>query len=496
MNRTTAAGANVVLFWFATAALGLVVIGLWQNHYTGDLALRYWAKLLAVLDSTGIRLENLGALYPHGRFYALAPFHYLGPLDSPGAPYLVSALVAAGLIVLWNHHLRRAGHPASFRAVLIGLALVHPALLWNATNGALGTISLLFFYLLYMAALRMVQHRDIHSFIMLGVVLALFFFVDEVTFYLFVALVPLLALMVPRQILVSAPLSAYVILATPLMVVILGWLYFNWVFYGTPLAFLSEPHSGFLGARQDVEHIRWLRTYGGEWVAPGAVAAVLTAAAYPVLFLLLGRAARHPAHFSAAIVLLLHPVVAVALATYDYFLSHPMEIVALVVAGVMAELTMLDSRRPHVRWAAIGLLSAGVVGGWYGFLHDATPAMQRWASALVAPVSAGPHSGDAALGRWLNRNRGVTLMDEGTAYRVIAARGDAEGLVLPFSDSFKIELRRGRPGLDMVVVPDPGTARGRRDAINQRWPELYKAGIPGYSLVYDDDGWRVWRRSA
>lgn len=495
MNRQSHIGANLALFWLLTAAFSAVVVWSLRNNFVSDPALRYWAKLVAVLDGAGFRLENFGALYPHGTFYPLIPFHFLGPLDSAAAPHLVSLLFAAGLLVLWNHHLRQAGHTPLYRAALMGLVALHPAFLWGATSGSLGSLSLLFFYLLYVAALRMVTRKDIHSYILLGVVLALFFFVDEVMVYLFLALLPLLALLVQRAILVSAPASVYVILGTPLVVVILGWLYFNWIFFGSPLAFLGDPRSEFLGGRHLVEETRWLRSFGGTWLVPGAIATVLTLVSYPVIALLLGATMRQPARFSAAVVLLMHPIIAVALATYDYFLRHPLEIVSLVVAGVMAELIWMDSRSRNNRWAVTLLLGLGVVGGWGSFLYQATPPMRQWVAAIAGTAESPEHLGDIALGRWLADHRALTLLDDRTGFRAIAARGDARGLILPFSDQFKIELRRDRPTAEMVAVPDPQSAIGGQDAINRRWPDFYGDGMRGYRLEYDYDGWHVWIRA-
>jgi hypothetical protein len=38
---------------------------------------------------------------------------------------------------------------------------------------------------------------------------------------------------------------------------------------------------------------------------------------------------------------------------------------------------------------------------------------------------------------------------------------------------------------------------GRRDgdAVHEIFPYLYKNGMPGYALVYDKSGWRVYQKS-
>lgn len=493
MKFSVPAKENFLLAASAMVLLGLLNIWLWGNNYVSDDALQLWSRMLGVFDNDSVHIEFLGYLYPHGLFYTLVPLHYLGPLDTLGSAYLVTAMFGVLLLLLWNKDLRDAGHHGGFRLTVILLLAVHPSFLWHATNGALGSISLLLFYFLYVSVLKVTREQDIHSFILVGIVLAVFYFASALTIYLFIALVPLLALMVPRQILIRAPLSAYVILAVPLLVVVGAWLYFNWVFYGSPLAFMHDPSSGFMGGRQYIEEIRWLRDYGGKLLSPAVVGLLLVFAAYPIIFRLLGQIRKGEAHFRAALVLFLHPVMAGALATFDYYLVHPMQVISLVIAGVMAEMTVYQSGTRYSRRLAVGFLALGLAGGWGAYLYSPTPQMQRWESALLAPVPPEDIRADMALGTWLAGQPHQTLISETSGYKAIVARGHARDLVLSFTDQFKIQLRRGTPTIKQIAVPSPESEMGRRDPINQRWPKIYERGPEGYHLVYDYQGWRVWR---
>lgn len=472
----------------------LVLLWLWQNYYFSDETIRIWSKLIGVLDSQELKLENFGLIYPHATYFILTPFHYLGSFDSPLSSYFVTVLFASGLIVLWNRHLRLAGHEATFRSMMILLIVLHPAVLWSATSGTLASISLICFYLLYISTIKMIYKQDIHAFMTIGVVLAVFYFVDEVTLYLFIALIPLLVMIVPRVILINAPASAYVILATPLLVVVLGWMYFNWIFYGSALAFVNDPNSGFLGGRHHILDSQWLRTMGGSWAMPLVYAVFMLIICHPVILLLLAQIQTSSQHFNAAIVLLLHPIVAIGFATYDFFLSHPLEIIFLVIAGVMAELTIIDARKRKMKWMILGALFLGMTGSWLLFLWQPTPSMQQWTTALAGVSQPDSHKGDRSLGKWLQNHDYETLIDDRSAFRVMVAQGNARNLIMPFEDQFKIELRRTSPTAPQIAIPDPNSQNGRRDRINNRWPELFDRGTDQYKLVYDHQGWRVWRR--
>lgn len=75
------------------------------------------------------------------------------------------------------------------------------------------------------------------------------------------------------------------------------------------------------------------------------------------------------------------------------------------------------------------------------------------------------------------------------------ARGDAADLVLPYADAFKFALRRGELSIAQIVVAEPRSGAGARDAVTRRVGKLYEEGMPGYELVFDQRPWRVYRRT-
>ncbi len=495
----TAAGAGDArdLALFGLAALGLGALSLWLlgHGWGSEIGMRRWAQVLGVLDADGLRIENLGLIYPHLPYYLLMPFYYVPGLRAPAAPYLVSALLTALLLVLWYRRLLPAGFTRRQRLVLLVLVTIQPALLWSGTNGGQAALSVLLFYLLYRSCLRMIYEQDVRSFIALGIVLGVYFFADAVTFFLFIALLPLITLIAPRRILMESPLSVYVIVTTPLAVAVGSWIYLNWIFHGDALGFLSDPRSGWLGGWSEAPGSAWLRTYGGDWLRPIGAGLVLMAASFPAVIFLLLSASRYGPHLRAALVLFLHPVIAMGFATERFYLVSPMEILVLILGGIMAELTQVKAGHHKAFPTLAAFLLVGALSGWMVFAASDEPGAGRWLGALRGQTQAPAAAGDLALGRWLAASRLTTLLDDRTGYRVIIARGDARDLALPFSDTFKLQLRRGHPDVPQIAVPDPSSRRGREDRINQRFPRLYAHGLPGYRRVYDRDGWRVYRHA-
>ncbi|MDX8376523.1 MAG: hypothetical protein R8L53_00700 [Mariprofundales bacterium] len=484
------------LFALITIIFSLLLYWLFTNGYINDMATLRWSKVLAVYAEDEFRMEHLSLLYPHFPLYILIPFYFLPGLAEAAAPYITSILFAVILIVLWNKQLQKAGYHYSQRLLFTLLISIHPIMLWTATNGSHMTLSMLMFFLLYLAAQRIITEHSLQAYMVLGMVLAFYFYIDAMALFLFIALLPMLAIVTPKKLLFESPVSVYIITSIPFIFVVLSWSYMNWIFHGDAWFFLSEPRSAFLGDFQDIQHLSWLAEYGGEFFAPMFVFLGYMLLCYPIILYVLYKTRNNPARLRASFVMFLHPSLALAFATSEYFLGHPAIIMILIQAGVMAEMTLIP---PHTRMANAMLvlfLALSVAGGWWWFAHYPSKDMDNWFTAVQGEqVEVSESLGDLRLGRWLDKNRLPTLMDHDSAYRVLVARGDADGMVLPFSSRFKLALRNRELAIEQVAIPDPSQGlRGTRDRINRSSPQLYDNGMFGYKLAYDRDGWRVYQR--
>lgn len=484
--------SSVAVFAMIAGGFGVISAWLLQNNYANDASLYNWATVQAILDAESLRMENLGFERPHGPILALAPLHLIPGMQA-FSPYVLSVLTSALLLTLWHRHLAQHGFSLTKRVLLLALMAMHPAVLWSATSGGGGAIALLLFYLLYRSCLRMIYEQDIRSFIALGLVLAGFAYFNVVSIYLFVALLPLLLFIVPIPLLRESPFSVYIIIGMPLLIVVVSWIYFNWIFLGEPWAFLDADDSEFLGARARAETLPWLMDFGGEFAKPLVIGLAYALVGYPVLLYLLWRSQREGRQLRISLVLMYHPVISIAIATFTYFLASPLQITTLMIAGVMAEVTRQECLKYRCWGALLVLLVIGLGSSWYMYLKDDYSHLDSWSIALNSPQQHS-YAGDVAVGKWLSENRMPTLIDLRSGYRAIVARGDAKGLLLPTSHMYRLAMRSERPMVEQIAVPDPVTTQGKRDEINVRFPSLYESGLTDYKLVYNRDGWRVYRR--
>lgn len=500
---------TALVFMLALAALGIAAWWPVYHNYVSELAIDHWSKIISAFAGDRFRLEDIRLLYPHLSNLPLVMFYSSSGLIKFAAPYLISCVFGAGLLTLWNHHLRAKNYALSDRAILMSLVATHPYFLWGVCGGLLGGMSLLMFYLLYLSSVRLIKEADARSFIMLGVVFGVFFFVDEKTLFIFVAFLPLLPMIAPRNMLNASPSSVYLIIAMPLVLSIVAWVvYLSFVLDEGAWHYMSSPGESFRGAWHQVSGIDWLRDFGGSFLQSLLGCVIVGLVSYPVVAWLVWRARRHVKLLRDIEALLVHLSAAAALATVTYFLAHPADMLYLTAAGVMAAIVLLPR---EVRWYRRGLfliLLASSVGGWISLSWKPNVEMQRWTRAMTGETLPEYFPGDVALGRWLDKNRMPTMVDEHSAYRALVTRGDSEGLMLSFTQDFKKMLQKDVPTVEQIVLRDPQYINGDRtsygsevfsqrlpDGVTQRYRDMYSQGMAGYHLVYDHDHWRVYRRS-
>lgn len=478
----------------AMLILSIITIWLLSNGFMYYDATMRWSTVLGALGADHIVLENLSFLLPHLPLYLLIPFYYMG-LDSGAAPYVLSVLAVSGLLWIWSRDIKEV-EISNRRMVILGvLLLLHPGLLWAATSGGHIALSMVAFYLLYRASQHIITDHDLHSYIMLALVFVFYFFIDTTAIFIFVALIPLLMVIAPARTIMVSPMGLYLIVGTPFAFAVATWAYLNWVFEGDFLHFITSSDSLFLGGMLNTFDFPWLLNYGGQFVAPLLTVTGYMLIAYPVSVYLLLDTLNNNYRFRATFVLLLHPLIAIAIATSQNFLEHPFEILTLISAGLMAELTYVQMQTRREFLFLVVFMVISIIGGWWLFVETGTPQMKQWVQAFQGEVTEDPRTdGELQLGLWLNRNRYQTMMYERSGYRVVVARGDAKGLALSFSNKFKVSMRDRIPDIDQIAVPDPSTRLGARDWINIRHPNLYEHGLRGFRLVYDQLGWRVYRK--
>jgi hypothetical protein len=494
---------RMTLVWgayFAALTAAFLSLALWllSRHYVNDAALWGWSTVIASLDAPQGGFNRFVLLYPQVQYYFITLLSLVPGLKSPQVPYLISAAAAAGLLTHFTWRLRRAQLSWPLTASVVLLTACNPVFLWGATNGGGEMLGITLYYVLGLSLIVLRYSHSLHSHILLGFVLLLFFITDARSLYLAITLLPLLPLVVQRHIMNINPVAPILVLYSPLVFMIGIWFAMNWIYTGDALAFLKDPASPFLGARVSSEFLPWRAEFGNHFISATLISGALLAICYPVLLLNWTAPMRRTRAYAAGVGLVGMPIFASGLATWAEFTQSPADMLVLVLGGVMALQTtgLLLRDRPAV---VLGLMLAGMVGSLALFQKYPGVGMAGWFDAFGGRITEAPMQADLDLGLWSRDLEGL-MLDETTGYAIIAARGGAEGLVLTFSDKFKEGVNGGRPITNWVAVPSPARDPRRLDLVARYFPKAYTHGLPGYTLIYDKGGWRVyaseeqWRR--
>ncbi len=478
-------------FLYATALFSVLMIWLLVHDYQSEYSLQMWAKILA-FGSNDFRLEDSGILFPYAPFYLFWAVSILPGLHSEYASYLLSVLAAASIFAHWNTFLVKKGYHFKVRLLIVGLVISHPFTLWGVTSGLNNALTFAIFYLFCFGVVRLVLLRDMHSILFLSASLAAFFLIDSRSMYLAIVMFPFIPLIAPERMIKESVASVFVILLTPFVFVLLSWFYLNWLFHNDPFMFMHAPQAMFNGVWQSSAQYSWLNQWGGEWIASIGYSLWLSICAVPATIWMIWRNRKHERVLHTAPKLFLMPAIATVIGTVGFALFNAVDILFLQIAVFMTALLLLPKLRGNSVKILLGLLLLGNLGGWWIMYTGDAPQLGNWKQGILhtAPIS----KPDVNLAKFLNEQPYSTLLDERAGFRVIAAKGNVDNLVLPFRIEVKLKDKYFLDTVDQLATLNPKHPLNVVDVVGKRYEGLYWGGLAGYHLVYDDQQWRVYRR--
>ncbi|MFV3075278.1 hypothetical protein [Niveispirillum fermenti] len=490
-------GRGTVRAWMLPVSMGVLLplVGLlaaWPlaaGWLSPDLADRWTRALLATADVGAFR-DLTGTAYPLLPLAADMLLALLPGLGGMPPPLLVNVLAVTLAAGLWVRMMAAGGHGFAWAVITAGLLLLQPALALSVAGGGPAVPGLLFFTIVVSSALRLHRAGEVNAMIGLGVALAGLAVTDAAGAYMVLAAIPFLALLLPPRMVATSASGSLLVVLFPLLFAALALFYVNWVFGGSPLAFAAGVDAAIRGAAGDIGGSRWLMGPGAGFGGALTAGAALLLLSGPLLLagIVLGDAgARRVLVLLAALLL-----VAIVLASATRFLGDPGRVLAYLPP--VCALAAAIAGRQRLPGAAVAVLAlAGLLGGWWGQGWSGDAQSAGWRAALHGPVpQPDERAGQVALGRFLRPLDDVAI-DGLTAGAAVPARGTARGLVLPSNDRLKADLITGRLRSAHLALRDPSSPAGARDRIAQARPGLWLDAGPGARLLYDRDGWRVWR---
>ena len=457
-----------------------------RSGLVGDDALRLWAGASTAADGQ-VPIGRIVAAYPTLPFLSSTLVAWLAPASAP-APALVAAALLAIIAAFCFYSFCQVGLSEATAAIFSVLIVLHPAMLRAVIAGP-ADMFLAAFLLTFCIALYNLRARSGASEVMgVGLALMALAFAHPMGAALAFAAVLFLAFAVRPMLVANSALNVVVALIFPTVFAIAAFSYVSWIFPGDGWTFFAAPTQSL-----SVWTVSESYLFGddpGKFLALDAGLAMTAAliAGAPIAVVILAMVYRRRPLLVPAAVFVAAAIAATAISIVSGFFGSP---AALVVAAPVLAATVV-MRVPLAR-ERLALVRALLLLGWVGGLASVALVDPATMSELYGAVARGDRVDALTAGGAADRDDGI-LADVDNAPAFVLGRGRANGIFGPQSESFALALLFDRIDLPFVAVPDPQSSLGASDRVNKAFPTLFRQGLAGYHVIYQNNTWRLFGR--
>ena len=454
-------------------------------------AVTLWASAMSAGEGQ-MPIGRILAAYPTIPFLATALLDAITPLGTPTPVLLtgaVLALLAGGLLVSF----RRIGVPAIAGSLMVFLIVLHPAMLRAALAGPAEMIFAAFLFLLG-GALFVLRARSGPAEVMAAALALLgLSFAHPMGAAIACAAAPLFALSIHPDTFFKSPLNLLLALLFPTAFCVAAFSYMSWIFPGSGWTFLVAPAEGVATWATGFSHLFGQGLTGSLALDAGVAVIVAVLIGAPLVPAAVVSIWQLRPLLSPTLMFVATGAAAAGLAVTTGLFGDPAAIA--VMPPILAALIIIHM--PPVR-QRLGVVLAMLVLGWFGGI--AGLAITDPSGAVNVAIALEGRNVDADRVAAINLGnatvgRDGVLVDTLNAPAVLLGRGSARGLLPPSDEAFTLGILFSRIEAPFVAVPDPQIGTGAQDRLNKAFPMLYRRGAPGYQLIYDDAGWRLFERT-
>ena len=483
MSRVLAAAPIAIAAFVAILVLAAAAV---RIGFVPEDSVMLWAGAIMAGDGE-FSIGRIVAAYPTLPFVATTLVDVVAPAGTP-TPALVAAALLGVLAGIWFLSFRDTGLSLLLAGALTLLLILHPMLLRAAIAGPAEMFLVVFLYLLGASLYRLRARSGVPEVMRIGAALLGLTFSHPMGAAVALSATPFLIFAIQPVLAASSALNVVLALVFPAVFAVGAFVYVSWVFPGSGWSFFAAPAESLSA---------WIAGVvpSGLTSVPTLEAALAMAAALalaaPIVPVFIGFVIRRRPLVAPAAVLAGSIVAAAAITVSSGVFGDPAPIA--VAAPILAAVVITNV--PVVRERLV-LAAALVVVGWFGGAFALAVIDPRTTSHAVALMEG---HGDRelldalALGGAISTREGV-LVDTFNAPAVVLGRGTARGLLAPTHETFALSLLFSRIDAPFVAVPNPQTPNGAQDRLNRAFPTLYRNGLAGYRLAYQNDNWRLFER--
>jgi membrane protein XagC len=305
------------------------------------------------------------------------------------------------------------------------------------------------------------------------------------------AAIPFLALAVPPSLIARSALNVTVALTFPALFMTLAFVYASWVFPGDGWSLVIAPAQSL-----PLWRAAMARVFGGGFFgmpAIDAAAAMLLALALaaPVVPVMLALVFRRRGLVTPVSAFVGAVLVATIVCVVDGLFGDPAALVVAAPALAAAVMIRVPEAPARAR-LVLALLVLGWPAGGLGVAIIDPLVVARLQTVLNH--GAGDQA-DALAAGGATAGRDGVLADTDDAPALVVGRGAARGLLGSGSEQFALAMLFARIDTPFVAVPDPHSRAGVDDRLDRAFPALFRQGLPGYRLIYQNSTWRLFGKT-
>lgn len=472
----------------------IAVFAVWKSATNAGLvpddAVMLWAGAITAGDGQ-MPVGRIVAAYPTIPFLATALLQLMTPAGTPTPVLLtagVLALLAGGLFVSF----RRIGLPLIGGILMVFLIVLHPAVLRAAIAGPAEMIFTAFLFLLGGALFELRARSAAPEVMAVALSLLGLAFSHPMGAAIACAAVPLVVFSVRPELLSSWMLNVVLALVFPTVFCVAAFSYISWVFPGSGWSFLVTPAEGVATWVVGFSDLFGRGLTGSLALDAGIAVVVTVLVAAPVVPAAIVWIWRRRPLVAPALVIVAVTAMAASVAVFTGLFGDPAPVA--VMPPILAAIIIIHVPLMRERLALVLPL---LILGWFGGIAGLAIADPRGATNVRAALRgqnvdmerlAAINLGNATIG-----HDGI-LVDTYNSPAIVLGRGAARGLLSPSDEAFILGVLFSRIDTPFVAVPDPQIGIGAQDRLNKAFPLLYRRGIAGYRLVYDNTSWRLFAR--
>jgi hypothetical protein len=482
--------APVAVLSFA-AILTLAAYAL-RSGFLPDDTVTLWASAVAA-GGGQVPLGRIVAAYPTIPFLATTLLEFLLPDGTP-APALLAALLLSLIAARWLTAFRASGLGIVAALSATVLTAFHPALIRAAIAGPADMFLAVFLFMLARGLYDLRAQSAAPEVMTVALALLGLAFSHPMGAAVAIASLPFLVFAVRPALAAKSAFNLVIALIFPTVFCVGAFAYVSWVFPGSGWSFLTAPAASLAAWAAGLAHIWGQGVTGSLALDAGLTLALSLVLGAPAAAVVLAWVRLRRPLVAPALVLGAATVFAAMIAVTAGVFGEPVAL--LVVAPILAAIVILRIRDVRERFpVVIALLVVGWFGGMAGVVI-VDPRIATHARDLVNGSLGDRERLDALnLGNATVGREGV-LVDSFNAPAVVLGRGRARGLHAPQGEAFALTMLLARIDAPFVALPDPNSAAGAQDQLNKVFPKLYRSGIPGYRVVYQNATWRLFERLA